>query len=83
VAEATSAAIERIGQSIEQPGGANAVSLQVAEKYVEAFSKLAKENNTMIVPASVSDASGVIATAMSVINKTNASNAAVTNQAPN
>ncbi len=76
VAEATSDAIERIGQSIEQPGGLNAVNLQVAEKYVEAFGKLAKENNTMIVPSSVGDAAGLVATAMSVVNKSGATPAA-------
>jgi hypothetical protein len=34
-----------------------AVNLKVAERYVEAFSDMAKTNNTMIVPANLADLS--------------------------
>jgi Membrane protease subunits, stomatin/prohibitin homologs len=68
VAQATAQAIERIAVAIEQPGGDKAVQLQVAERAVEAFGKLAKENNTLIVPNSVSEVSGLIASAMAVMN---------------
>jgi len=67
VADATARAIERVGAAIEQPGGNEAVNLQVAEKYVDAFGKLAKENNSIIVPANLADVSGLIATAMQVV----------------
>ncbi len=67
VADATARAIERVGAAIEQPGGNEAVNLKVAEKYVDAFSKLAKENNSIIVPANLTDVSGLIATAMQVV----------------
>ncbi|MEZ5650650.1 MAG: stomatin-like protein [Burkholderiaceae bacterium] len=67
VAEATGRAIERISGAIERPGGAEAINLRVAEKYVEAFSRLARENNTMIVPANLGDAASMVATAMSVV----------------
>jgi regulator of protease activity HflC (stomatin/prohibitin superfamily) len=67
VADATARAIERVGAAIEQPGGNEAVNLKVAEKYVDAFSKLAKENNSIIVPANLADVSGLIATAMQVV----------------
>jgi regulator of protease activity HflC (stomatin/prohibitin superfamily) len=69
VAEATANALERISKSTQMPGGMDAVNLQVAEKYVEAFGQLAKESNTMIIPANTGDAAGLIATAMSVVNK--------------
>jgi len=67
VADATARAIERIATAISHPGGIEAVNLQVAEKYVEALGKLAKENNTMIVPANLADISTLVATATSVI----------------
>lgn len=38
----------------------NAASLSVAEKYVEAFSNLAKETNTVILPSSAGDASSMV-----------------------
>ena len=46
-----------------------AVNLRVAEKYVEALGKLAKENNTMIVPANLTDVASLVATATSVIRQ--------------
>lgn len=67
VADATARAIERVGAAIQQPGGNEAVSLKVAEKYVDAFGKLAKENNSIIIPANLADVSGLIATAMQVV----------------
>ena len=47
-----------------------AVQLRVAEQYVEKLGMLAKENNTMILPANMADISSIIATAMSVIKQT-------------
>jgi len=44
------------------------VNLKVAEQYVQAFAQLAKTGNTIIVPANVSDVSGMLASAMSVLN---------------
>ena len=59
-----------MAEAIEAPGGYQAVQLRVAEQYVEKLGLLAKENNTMIVPANVADVSSIIATAMSVIKQT-------------
>jgi regulator of protease activity HflC (stomatin/prohibitin superfamily) len=67
VAKATSEGIKMIASSIEQPGGSEAVNLRVAEQYIKEFGNLAKINNTMIIPQSLSDVSGLIATATSVI----------------
>ena len=69
VADATARAIERISTAIRHPGGIEAVNLQVAEKYVEALGKLARENNTMIVPANLTDLTAMVATATSVIRR--------------
>ena len=50
----------------------NAVNLRIAEQYLTEFGKLAKTNNTMIVPADLSDIAGVISSVTSVISKTKA-----------
>ncbi|MEY4747964.1 MAG: hypothetical protein RIQ60_178 [Pseudomonadota bacterium] len=67
VAEATADAITKIAASIQQPGGAEAVQLKVAEKAVEAYAQLAQKNNTMIVPGNMSEVAGLIGSAMALI----------------
>lgn len=67
IADATATAIRQIAASIQTPGGMEAVNLKVAERYVDAFGQLAKTNNTLIVPANLSDVSGLIASAMQVV----------------
>lgn len=69
VARATSDALKMVASVLAGPGGQDAARLRVAEEYVKQFGALAKESNTMIVPASASDMSGMIATAMSVFDK--------------
>jgi regulator of protease activity HflC (stomatin/prohibitin superfamily) len=70
VAGATAEAISKIAAAINQPGGMEAINLKVAEKAVEAYSQLAKTNNTMIVPSNVSDVAGLIGSAMTLIRAT-------------
>lgn len=68
VAEASAQAIERIAQAIRQPGGEQAVQLKIAEKAVEAYSKVAADaTTTLIVPGNMSEVSGLIASAMKMI----------------
>ena len=67
IAEASAEALRKIAAAIREPGGADAVNLKVAEQYVAAFSQLAKTNNSIIVPANLSDISGLIAGAMQVV----------------
>ncbi len=67
VAEATAEAIRRVAASIQSAGGMEAVNLRVAERYVDAFSGLAKTNNTLIVPSNLADIGTLIATAMTVV----------------
>ncbi len=69
VAEATAAGLRKIAEAIQVKGGMEAVNLRIAEQYLTEFGKLAKENNTMILPADLTDVSKVIATAASVIKK--------------
>ncbi|MCC7524870.1 MAG: SPFH/Band 7/PHB domain protein [Chitinophagaceae bacterium] len=69
VATATAKGIREIALAINEEGGLNAVNLRIAEQYLGEFGKLAKTNNTMIVPADLSDIAGVISSVTSVINK--------------
>ncbi len=69
IATATAEGIRRIAASIQDPGGYQAVQLRVAEQYIGEFGKLAKEGNTLIVPANLSDVGSLIATAMTVIRR--------------
>ena len=76
IAVANAEAITRVAQAIEMPGGIQAVNLKVAEKYVEAFSGLAKTGNTLIVPANLTDVSTFVSTAMTVLDRTKVSSEA-------
>jgi regulator of protease activity HflC (stomatin/prohibitin superfamily) len=69
VADATADAIRKIAASIEEPGGMQAVQLKVAEKAIDAYGQLAKTTNTMIVPGNMTEVSGLIATAMAVMQR--------------
>jgi regulator of protease activity HflC (stomatin/prohibitin superfamily) len=69
VADATSEALTRVGSAIQQEGGVAAVNLRVAEQYITAFSQLAKETNTVIMPANIADVSGLVAGAMTIIKQ--------------
>jgi regulator of protease activity HflC (stomatin/prohibitin superfamily) len=66
VAEATAEGIEKVAAAIQNQGGKDAVALRVAEQYVSAFSKLAKTNNTLIIPADAGDVGSMMAKAMGV-----------------
>ncbi len=67
IAQASAEALRKTATAIIEPGGSDAVNLKVAEQYVTAFSQLAKTNNTMIVPANLSEVSTLIASAMQVV----------------
>ena len=53
IANATAQAISLIAKASEEQGGNTAINLKVAEQYIDAFSNLAKTNNTLIVPSNL------------------------------
>ena len=68
VATATAEAIEAIASAIQKPGGEQAVQLRVAEKAVEAYSKVASESNTtLVIPSDLGQVATLIGTAMKVV----------------
>ncbi len=70
VAEATAAGIGEISKAIGMPNGMQAVNLRIAEAYIAQLGNLAKTNNTMIVPANLTDISGMVAAALTVMKGT-------------
>ncbi|VUZ27560.1 Protein QmcA [uncultured Comamonas sp.] len=73
VASATAQALERVAAAIEKPCGTEAVQLKIAESAVQAYSKVAQDaNTTLIVPSNISEVSGLIASAMRVVQQGNA-----------
>lgn len=67
IARATAEGIRLVADSIQAPGGLEAVQLRVAENLVEQFGKLARTNNTLILPANFGDIGSIISSAMTVI----------------
>jgi regulator of protease activity HflC (stomatin/prohibitin superfamily) len=67
IAQATAEGIGLVAEAIQKPGGLEAVQLRVAENLVEQYGKLAKETNTMILPANFADVGSLVTAAMSVV----------------
>jgi regulator of protease activity HflC (stomatin/prohibitin superfamily) len=68
VADATAGAIERVASAIRQPGGQEAVQLKVAEKAVDAYSRVAQDaTTTLVVPGDMTQVSTLIASAMKMV----------------
>ena len=69
VANANANAVRVVAAAMEMPGGMGAANLKVAGQYIEAFANLAKASNTLIVPGNVSDVAGLVASAMTVLDR--------------
>jgi regulator of protease activity HflC (stomatin/prohibitin superfamily) len=68
VASATAQGIREVAAAIRTEGGMEAVQLRVAEQYVAKFGEIARQTNTVVVPANVSDVAGMVAAAMKVFD---------------
>ena len=68
VANATAAALMRVAEAIRQPGGQEAVQLKVAEKAVDAYSRVAFDaKTTLVVPSNMTEVSALISSAMKMV----------------
>ncbi len=70
VADATAEGLRKVASALAAPGGHDAANLDVAKKYLDQFGKLARENNTMILPSNLTDVSSMVATAMATLRQT-------------
>ncbi|HUO68798.1 MAG TPA: stomatin-like protein [Gammaproteobacteria bacterium] len=70
VAKATAEGLQRVAVAVSAQGGREAMQLRVAEDYIQQFGNLAKQNNTLVVPANLSDVASMIALATKVFDQT-------------
>lgn len=66
LAKAGAGGIGMLARALEERGGERAASLQVAEKYLDAFRNLAKEGNSILLPANLQHPGSMIAEAMAI-----------------
>ena len=69
IANATANGLRAISSAISEENGLNAVNLRIAEQYLMEFGKLAKTNNTLIIPSNLTDIAGAVASATAVFNE--------------
>jgi len=67
VADATAQGLARVATALTVPGGNQAMQLRIAEQYVEQFGRLAREANTLVIPANLSDMASMLALATRVL----------------
>ncbi|XP_055081653.1 stomatin-like protein 2, mitochondrial isoform X1 [Periophthalmus magnuspinnatus] len=81
-AEAKAKAIRLLSDALTEQNGNAAASLSVAEQYVLAFSNLAKESNTILLPTNTGDISGMVTQAMSIYSTLAKQKTAIPSLAP-
>jgi hypothetical protein len=69
VAIATAEGLTKVAGALNAPGGDEAMKLRIAEQYVGEFGNLAKEGNTLVLPANLSDLGSMIALATSIVKE--------------
>jgi regulator of protease activity HflC (stomatin/prohibitin superfamily) len=74
VAEATATGLRAISSAINEKGGINAVNMKLGQQYLTEFGKIAKTNNSIIIPSNLADIAGIVKAATSVIKGTNKEN---------
>jgi regulator of protease activity HflC (stomatin/prohibitin superfamily) len=67
VATATAEGLRRVASAVSGAGGTEAMQLRIAEQYVAQFGQLAKQGNTLVVPANLSDVASMIAMATKIV----------------
>jgi len=65
-AKATARGIRAVARAIQREGGKDAVSLRVAEQYVNAWGNLAKKGTTILLPSDPSNPANMIAQAFGI-----------------
>lgn len=66
IATATAEGIVRVAKAIDGQGGAEAARLKIAEEYIKQMGYIANDARSIIVPANLSDPSGMISAALEV-----------------
>ena len=67
VATATAQGLRQVATAVAAEGGNEAMQLRVAEQYVAQFGELAKQANTLVVPANLSDVASMLTLATKIV----------------
>ena len=67
VAEAQGNGIRMVAAAINGEGGVYAMNMQLAQQYLTEFGKMAKTNNTMIVPSDLANVAGILKAATTIV----------------
>jgi regulator of protease activity HflC (stomatin/prohibitin superfamily) len=69
VATATAQGLKQVGVALHGEGGIEAMQLRIGEAYVKEFGKLAKESNTLVVPATLTDLASIVTLVTSIARR--------------
>jgi len=70
VAQATATGLKAVAEAINNEGGTNAVNMKLGQQYLSEFGKLAKTNNSLIIPSNLADIASIVKVATSVVKNT-------------
>jgi regulator of protease activity HflC (stomatin/prohibitin superfamily) len=73
VARATAEGLRLVAESLNLQGGRAAMDLRLAEQYIPQLGKIAREANTVVLPANLTDLGGVLAMAKGLFKAPNGS----------
>ncbi|XP_070004733.1 uncharacterized protein [Nicotiana sylvestris] len=76
-AQATAKGIALVSRTLKEHGGTEAASLRIAEQYIQAFSNIAKEGTTLLLPTNASNPASMVAQALTIYKNLTAKNAGV------
>ncbi len=74
IATATAGGLSRVAKSLNEEGGEAAMKLRVAENYLEQFGHIAKQGNTLVIPANLADIASMISLATNIVKKDSPNN---------
>ncbi|MBW2271996.1 MAG: paraslipin [Deltaproteobacteria bacterium] len=66
IATATAEGLRQVADALNTEGGDAAMRLRIAEQYIDQFGAIAKEGNTLVVPADLSNVASMVALASRV-----------------
>jgi regulator of protease activity HflC (stomatin/prohibitin superfamily) len=70
VATATAEGLRQVASALNSDGGDAAMKLRIAEQYVGQFGNIAKEGNTLVIPADLSNVASMVALASRIGSET-------------
>ena len=67
VAQATGEGLKLVSEALAAKGGDKAMELRIAEQFITEFGKLAKQSNTLVLPANLADVGSMITLAKGLL----------------